>query len=430
MRGRLIFSLCALLFSASLLGAQQAPSTVSTVDDLVRAGIANNKDLAAVRERIAEAKGLARQAGVRPFPTVGVSGVSARPFGQVGKEEYTADYSQSIETFGKRGKRIAVAKFSVGTAEADLQERSAQLAYEIRSAFASVVAERRKVKLFTNLAAINQDALRLTEARVREGDAASLEANLLRVEVNRSSVLKTEAQSRLVSAELELRRITGLQSSLALPASDGVLPTTPVQLDGLKQRALGDRADLRAARLSEEQSGAEVTLAKAEAKPDLTFSAGYSRRNTRIENLFGQTASGALAPIQDQDNILRFGVSLPLRTSRSNQGNVEAASARTSGARFHREYLERTIPLEVEAAYQRWTVATSSLEILRTGVIDPSTANLAVIREAYRSGQLRLLDVLNEQRRLVDAQLAYIDAQAYAVQSWAEVQRAIGGDLP
>ena len=71
MRGRSVFFLCALLFPALLLGAQQVPSTLSTVDDLVRAGIANNKDLGAVRERIAEAKGLARQAGVRPSPTLG-----------------------------------------------------------------------------------------------------------------------------------------------------------------------------------------------------------------------------------------------------------------------------------------------------------------------------------------------------------------------
>jgi cobalt-zinc-cadmium efflux system outer membrane protein len=191
-----------------------------------------------------------------------------------------------------------------------------------------------------------------------------------------------------------------------------------------------DRADLKSARLSEEQARAETALARAEAKPDLTFSGGYTRQYNEFDGLFAQTVTGSLAPIKDQTDILNFGISLPLRTSRSNQGNVDAASARTSGARLHREYLERTIPLEIEAAYKRWTVATRLLETLQNGVIDPSTANLAVIREAYKSGQLRLLDVLNEQRRLVDAQLAYIDAQADAARSWAEVQRAIGGDLP
>jgi cobalt-zinc-cadmium efflux system outer membrane protein len=40
---------------------------------------------------------------------------------------------------------------------------------------------------------------------------------------------------------------------------------------------------------------------------------------------------------------------------------------------------------------------------------------------------LRLLDVLNEQRRLVDTQLASIDAQADAARTWAEVEQAAGG---
>jgi cobalt-zinc-cadmium efflux system outer membrane protein len=429
MSGIRVCSLCVLLLSASGLGAQQVPVPPTTVDDLVRTGIQNNQDLAAVRQRIAEAKGLVRQAGVRPSPTLGANGASGRPLGTVGENQYSVQYSQSIETYGKRAKRINAAGFSVGTAEADLRERSAQLAFEIRAAFAQVAAERRKIKLLDVLSAVNQDALRLTEARVNEGDAAPLEANLLRVEISQSNVLRASALGRLASSELELRRLIGLEPSIAIP--NGATPTqAPLSLDSLKQRAMEDRADLKSARFSEEQARAETALARAEAKPDLTFSGGYTRQHSQFDGLFAQTVNGSLAPIKEQNDILTFGISLPLRTSRSNQGNVEAAAARTSGARLHREYLERTIPLEVEAAYQRWTVATSSLETLRNGVINPSTANLAVIREAYKSGQLRLLDVLNEQRRLVDAQLAYIDVQADAARSWAEVQRAIGGDLP
>src|ERR1700751_3967559 len=122
MRGRSVFFLPALLFPTLLLGAQQPPSTLSTVDDLVRAGSANNKDLAAVRERIAEAEGLARQAGGRPSPTLGLNGSTGKPLGTIGQEQYSAQYSQTVETFGNRGKRIRVAEFSVSTAEADLQK--------------------------------------------------------------------------------------------------------------------------------------------------------------------------------------------------------------------------------------------------------------------------------------------------------------------
>jgi cobalt-zinc-cadmium efflux system outer membrane protein len=429
MRGRSVFFLSALLFPALLLGAQQTPSTLSTVDDLARAGIANNKDLAAVRERIAEAKGLTRQAGVRPAPTLGLNGATGKHLGTIGEEQYGAEYLQAIETFGKRGKRIRVAEFSVGIAEADLQLRSAQLAYEIAAAYAEVSAERHKLKLMSDLIGLNQDTLRLTEARVKEGDVAPLEASLLKVEISRTEVSRRSAQGRLTSAELELRRLVGLDQAVPIPDSDIPAPGS-MELETLKRDALENRADLKTARLEEEQEAAGIHLAKAEAKPDVTFSAGYTRQDNQFDGLFGFNSSGALSPIRDRTDIFNFGVSIPLRTGRSGAGNVQAAMARTSGARLRREYLERNIPLEVEAAYQRWRTASDSLQMLRSGVLDPSTSNLSVIREAYKLGQLRLLDVLNEQRRLVDTQLSYIDAQADAARTWAEVERAAGGIHP
>ena len=182
--------------------------------------------------------------------------------------------------------------------------------------------------------------------------------------------------------------------------------------------------------MQEEQSRAGIDLAKANAKPNVDLSAGYTIQYSQFDDLFGYTSTGTLAPIRDRDDTLSFGVTIPLRTTRSGRGDIQAATARTSGAGLRREYLERSIPLEVEAAYQRWIAANNSLDLLHTGVVDPSIANLDVIREAYKLGQLRLLDVLNQQRQLVDTELAYIDAQADAARTWAEVERAIGGNLP
>jgi len=429
MRGKTVLFLCALLTLAIPLGAQGGPSARRTVDDLVRIAIANNKDLAAVRQRIEEAKGITRQAGVRPAPTLDLNGATGKPFGTLGEEQYGADYSQEVETFGKRGKRVRLAEFSVGIAEAELQQRSVQLAYEITAAYAEVSAERHKLKILDDLIGLNQDTLRLTEARVKEGDVAPLEASLLRVEISRAEVSRRSAQGRLASAEIELRRLAGLDSATPIPDSDIPAPALS-DPDTLKRGALENRADLKAARLEEERETAGIDLAKAEAKPNVTLSAGYTRQDSQFDGLFGFNSSGTLSPLRDRDNILKFGVSIPLRTSRSGAGNVQAATARTAGARLQREYLERNIPLELEAAYQRWRTASDSLQMLQSGVLDPSTSNLSVIREAYKLGQLRLLDVLNEQRRLVDTQLAYIDAQADAARTWAEVERAAGGIHP
>jgi outer membrane protein, heavy metal efflux system len=429
MRGRCIFLLSALLYPALFVGAQQTSTSLSTVDDLVRAGIANNKDLAAVRQRIAEAQGQVRQAEVRPSPMLGLNGVTGKPLGTLGQEQYGAGLSQSIETFGKRGKRVRVAEYLVDIAEVELQERSVQLAFEIKAAYAEVLAERRKLKVLHDLIGLHQEMLKLTEARVKEGDVAPLEANLLKVEISRAEVLRRSAQGRLTTSELELRRLAELDQNASIPNDDFPAPA-PVELDALRQKALQDRADLKMARLSEEQEAAGIALAKAEAKPDVTLSAGYSRQYSEFDGLYGFTGTGMLSPIREKVDLLNFGVSIPLRTSRYGAGNVQSATARSAEARNRHEFLEKTIPIEVESAYQRWRVATDSQQTLQSGVIGPSSANLSVIREAYKLGQLRLLDVLNEQRRLIDTELTYIDAQADAARTWAELERAAGGNLP
>jgi len=77
----------------------------------------------------------------------------------------------------------------------------------------------------------------------------------------------------------------------------------------------------------------------------------------------------------------------------------------------------------------RDSAASDSLRILNSGVLQQSEKNIEVIRQAYALGQLRLLDVLNEQRRLIDTQMNFIDAEADVLRGLVELERAVGGDL-
>jgi hypothetical protein len=56
----------------------QANQTFS-VDQLIEAGLERNRDFLAAKQRLAEAQGLLRQAGVRPAPTIEVEGTTERP---------------------------------------------------------------------------------------------------------------------------------------------------------------------------------------------------------------------------------------------------------------------------------------------------------------------------------------------------------------
>lgn len=418
----------ATLCLATATHAQGPPRGV--FDDLVQGALDRNRELLAARERIREAQGLLRQAGVRPNPTIEVEGATGRPLGTQGEEEYTAGYFYPVETGGKRSKRIRVAGLSVALAQAQVDERERRLAYDIKTRALEALTDREKASTLEKLLGVTRQAYQLTEGRIREGDAPRLDAQLLLVEQNRTEAQRTSTAGRAEAAVLELRRLVGLASAEKVPLGDGIPAEsrTPV-LEALQAKALKERADVRIARLLEEQGGSEVSLAEAQGSPDVTLSARYTHRTTQFDQ-FGLTAAGALTPLRDRANVVTFGASIPLFTRKNNQGNIQAATARASGARLQREFLESTVPLEVEAAYRRWSAAKNTLAVFDSAVIGQSETNLTVVRQAYQLGQLRLLDVLNEQRRLVDTELAYIDAKAELARSVVELERAIGASLP
>lgn len=409
----------------------QSGGQVYAVNDLIQTAVEKNRELLALRQKAAEARGMLRQAGVRPASTLQFGGGTGSPLGSPGKEEYSAGYSQPIETGGKRDKRIMFAEKGVLLAETELTERTLRLATEIKLRYLDAVTDQAKLVALDRLSGTFRESLKLIEARVQQGDAAALDSQLLLVEINRADAQKRIVAGRIQVALSDLRRLCGIGVSDPLVLGD------PAHLDGnrayalaeLQRQAVEQRPDLHAAKLEEERGAAEVTLAEAQARPDVTLSAQYALRNERIGDLYGLTASGQQAPLKDRDNTVSFGVSFPLLTRRKNLGNIEAAAARAVGSRTLRQHLEATIPLEVQAAWQHWDAATQSLRILDTGVLKQSEKNLDVIRQAYALGQLRLLDVLNEQRRLIDTQMAYADAESDVRRGLIELERAVGGDL-
>lgn len=405
-----------------------AQTTAPPLREVIEQALKRNKDVLALEQRIREAQGFLRQAGVRPAPSIEVSGATGRPLRTVGEEEYSAGYVLPIEPSAKRDSRVRVAQLGLSVAEAEVAERVRQLAFDIKSHYFEATAEKRKAQALERLMTLTQESLRLTEARVREGDAAALDRDLLRVELSRTDAQRQMFLGRAQATFLELSQLLGTEPPAVL--SDPVLPSTAPELAALQQHAIANRPDLRKTRLEEEQARAGIQLAEAEAKPNLQVAARYSRRNARFDDQLGVTSTGATTQLRDRDDILTLGVLISLQGRRRNLGNIEAASARSASARLRREYLESIIPLEAAAALRRYEATSRALSMLDRGVLQQSEKNLAVIRQAYQLGQLRLLDVLAEQRRLIETQLNYIDTQLELARALFELERAAGGNLP
>ena len=63
-------------------------------------------------------------------------------------------------------------------------------------------------------------------------------------------------------------------------------------------------------------------------------------------------------------------------------------------------------------------------------MIQPSQESVRVLRASYSVGEVRLFDVLAEQRRLIDTQKAYTDAIRQEALARVALETAIGTPLP
>ncbi|MBN9657117.1 MAG: TolC family protein [Acidobacteria bacterium] len=422
--------LCAALVCCAIPAYCQDPISNTALRDLINAAVANNQELAALQTRSLEAKGLLRQAGVKPPLTFDGGVASGRPLGTVGEEEYSAGLGRTIERGGKRTRRVELAEVRVAQVESEYRERLRQLSYEIKLRYVDALSDSRRLQILDAMLAGNQRSLDVTRARVEKGDAAKLDQSLIEVELGRMDADRASVVGRLEAALTDLRRLASLAAPL--PATlDSAFSLGPLDrdLETLKKTANELRPDLAMARLVERFGEAEMRLVDAEGRPDVTVTARYFKRSGQFDDQYGTTSGGARTLLRDQDDILAIGVSVPILTKRRNLGNMEAAQARVLGARQRSRFLENAIPLEVESAWRSWVSTRKTASILESSVLPQAQKNLEIVQQAYQLGQLRILDVLNEQRRLLDTRLAALENLSVAAKSFASLERAVGGDI-
>ena len=413
---------------AQLSSAQFISPTGLTVDRLLETGFTRRADLLAARQRLVIAEGRLIQAGLRPNPTLDSEYGSARFLGGSAESTLDVGLSQVFETAGKRLKRVEVARKERDQVRAEVLAFERQIAADVRAAYARALAAGRQLDALENLIAASNELVRITNERLKQGDVAPLELNLVKVETDRlrTQVIKTQAD--LETELISLRTLAGLEQ--IEPLIIAPLPERPPRLDlavnELTDMALRERADLRAAQFGVDVARARISLARSLATPNIAGSVRYSRekRITDLPDVLG------VGPVAQTDNVLRFGVSVDIPIFNRNQGEIAAAVGERIQVERQRDFLEATVRRDVALAYKRYRAAAETLVIYATQIIPNAEKNLQMVRAAYGLGEFSIFDVLSEQKRLIESETGYNEALASYYSALAELERALGTMIP
>jgi cobalt-zinc-cadmium efflux system outer membrane protein len=381
---------------------------VLTLADALSATLAHDPDLSAslLETRAREAETL--QAAAHPNPELrgdleNVGGSGSR--GAADESETTLLLSQRIQLGGKRakGERVAARRQELSVWDYEAHRLEA-LAATTKAFVATLVAQER-VALAEELERLDRDALSAAERSAGAGASSALDATRARVALGRAAIERSRAARSLDAARAELaarwgdtragfNRVTG---DLALPAQ---IPDLDALLGELQRNP-----DLARWQSEHGERTATLALEEAERVPDVTLGAGGRYFN------------------DDEDAALVFEVAVPLPIFDRNAGAIAAARSRVAKAQAEERAAAAGAASALRTAHARLVSAHEQASALREHVLADAEASRRNALGAYRSGALRLLDVLDTQRTVFELRAQYLDAVEEFHAAAADIER-------
>ena len=413
----------------SVLPKYYNPQDGLSINQLIEQALRSNQDLAAARLEIERAQARLNQARLRPNPTLEFEQSSGAVIGSPGGGQFTVGASLPLEIYGRRNARIDQAQIGIDASLAEVRNRERLLAAGVLTNYAEALGALRELDAIERLLELDLQTTRFVQIRVNEGDTAPLELNLLRAEVERLRARRELAEGRLQSAYTQLKLLTGIPFDddlrLREQIDSAVLPVLPATPEAATSAALTARPDIRLAQIEEQVATAGLRLVRATSRPDLTVYTRYTQGRLGFDNQ-------AETRYPSRNSTLTFGIAVGLPVFNKNQGAKAEAEIAIRQAQARREYAERVVRGEIFAAYQRFEAARRSVSTLENAALPLSNENVETFRRVYELGELKITDLIAEQRRLLDTTRDLTEAltQRYRAQIDLNIALGAGGLLP
>ena len=329
-----------------------------------------------------------------------------------------AELSYTLELGGKRRSRIRIARSEKEMTEALLEDYFRNLQADATIAYLGALKQKSLLKIQQSSYEQMKQLAYADSIRFRLGE-------IMEVNARQSKLEAATMQNDVYSSEGELQEILIQLALLQGNTSTEIPDSITGKLTYLKRdfnlplliaTAQNNRADLQAALKFQEVSQQNLRLAKANRIMDLGISLGGS---------YSSTVKNEIAPAPSFKGFTA-GISIPLKFSGINKGEVRAAQYAVAQSEKQYEAIELQIDSEVAQAYQKYVTACRQIEQFNTGLLDDAKMILEKKIYSYKRGETSILEVLNAQRTYNDIQANFNETLYNCAVALVELERACG----
>ena len=326
--------------------------------------------------------------------------------------------SANYEIFSLRKfSELSRTKADLASAEAGELEQRFNAALETESSYYDVLVNQELSRVNGERARRAREGLGVARARVASGAAVQTDSLQLVLELVRAQVDSLRQHNALRTAQLELGRRVGADGPIdAVPLDSLPAAELPMSLPQALQIALDQGPQYRTARANESSAEAALKAQRGDYLPVLSVGGLHQRYDTRI------------FPGASNISSVTFSISFPLWNNGQREIEVSRARVNRDVARSIRDDLERVVRRDVTSSYDGYQVTAAAVELALVAVnVASQTYRMQELR--YRSGASTILDLLDSQVDLAEAEAGLVEARYQNRLALARLEAILGRRL-
>lgn len=406
----LLFSIC--LFHA--LSAQNPANTpLLSPEEAVRIALENNFDIRLSQSdaEIARINNTKANAGMLPVVNfvagnnVGVNGVQIQNFADgrtieaYGALNNTLTASVQLTWTLFDGHRMHIAKKRLEELESlgqiNLKNQVQQISAVVLQVYYEIVRARLNERALAEVIALNEERLRIAEARLAAGFAAQTDALQARIDLNQRRADLINQQAATATAKRELNRLLVRPADTAFEVDENLGGVYAPERAALLQKIGTQNPALLSLRKNAEVAALNLDESRTLNKPRITGSGQFNtlRSDNASDFILNNTRAG-----------LTVGASLvvPLYTGGNLKRQMEVARVQALQAEIRTEAQRTTVETELDNRLAFFNANKQVLSLEEENVKN-ARESLNVSTERFRLGQTNALEVQTAQNTLEQA---------------------------
>lgn len=404
-----------------LLGESWGQSPLSLADAVGEA-LAKNPEVQRLHYRLQSASARAKQAPYLEDPEIAfqLGGIPlANPTSLNQADANLIGIRQKLPFFGKLGLKEKIAQQDAKVAVQELRAKEREIIAMVKMAYADLFMARKSVEILREQLEIMRTIIGATEARYQVGRVTQQDVfkALLEQSEIMNQLIIAEGDGSIAEVKLNTAMYRAPRSPVQIPP-DLIPPASASSLSGIDELALAHRPELKGAEEEIGRSERIHELAERNRKfPDFMVGWDYMRMPTEMK--------------KDRYAAM-VNITIPFSpwTIGRREHEIDEALAEIRAAKANRDAMRNQTLKEVGESQARVQAARGSLQLYREGLLSQAELSFRSALVAYQTGRVEFVALLEAQRALREARMGYYKATASLAQNLADLERAVGKELP